>query len=183
MATAIGRGDTPLNTADKCHAELVRHMRRIFPSTLLLAFILIATSSASACEISLPEAENLPDSISDPNQGFIWVGSPALAALVPEGGLWNGMGPQHHFRDKWWWWREGFNAYDEPKPELEITAILLDGDAPPVHVGNATSGMSAHNPPRWHRILIGMEFPKPGCWEVTANYHGHELRFVFLVGR
>ena len=157
-------------------------MKCPFPTALLLTPILYA--SASACEATLPDARNLPASELQSIKGFVWVGSPALAAQVPEGGLWKGMGPDHQFRDKWWWWREGYNANDEPVPELEITAIMLDGEAPPVHIPRATSAMEAReapNPPRWHRILTLMEFPKPGCWAVTATYHGNELKFVFQV--
>ena len=158
-------------------------MKGIYPIAFLLASF--ACASASACEVALPSPRNLPAAEFPSSGGFVWVGSPDLAAQVPENGLWNGMGPEYQFRDKWWWWREGFNANDEPVPELEITATMLDGDAPPVHIPVATSAMEARDtpePPRWHRILTLMEFPEPGCWAVTATYHDTELRFVFQVG-
>jgi hypothetical protein len=154
----------------------------------LLVILIVAIgycTSASACEVSLPEAQNLPASELQPIEGFVWVGSPELAARVPQGGLWKGMGLDYQFRDKWWWWREGYSAPEEPVPELEITAIMLDGEAPTVHIPHATNAMEARDPPgppRWHRILTLMEFPAPGCWAVTATYHGNELHFVFQVG-
>jgi len=151
-------------------------------SIFLPAIVFCTTSFAFECAVSLPEAHNLASSDLKPYKGFTWVGSPRLAAQVPENGHWIGMGPEYQFRDKWWWWREGYNAHDEGKPALEITATMLDGEAPPVHIPHATNAMSAHNPPRWHRILTLMEFPTPGCWEVTATYYENELKFVFQVG-
>jgi hypothetical protein len=33
------------------------------------------------------------------------------------------------------------------------------------------------SPERW-RMLTGVDFPEPGCWQISADYLGHKLAFV-----
>jgi hypothetical protein len=127
--------------------------------------------------VSLPP-ETDPPPTQETQDGWAWVGSPKLAAHVPADGVWTGMGRQHNYRDKWWWWREGYRAADETQPELRILATRLDGSAPPVVIERATNAMLADV----DLILAGMEFPAAGCWDVFASYRGEELRFIFKVG-
>ncbi len=108
----------------------------------------------------------------------MWVGNPTLAAMVPDDGNWTGMGPDRSFSDKWWWSREGCRAHEEPEPELVVTATRLGSPANSVRISHATNAFG----PDWDLMLVGMEFPSAGCWEVVGSYHGHELRFVFDVG-
>jgi len=88
------------------------------------------------------------------------------------------MGADHNYRDKWWWWREGYRAMEETAPQLMILATRLDAPAPPVVISKATNAFGEN----WDRILTAMEFPSAGCWDVFASYHGEELRFIFKVG-
>ncbi len=142
------------------------------------AVLVLNSAHASECQVSLPERGDLPDSLQESPEGFGWFGTSKLAARVPEDGHWTAMGPEHNYRDKWWWWREGYRAKEETKPELIISASRLDGPAPPVFIPHATNAYG----PGWDLMLVGMEFPTSGCWEVIGRYHGHELRFVFRVG-
>ena len=143
-------------------------------ATLMLSYTLRAT----ACEVSLPDRNDLPDSLLSVPAGFVWVGSPRLAAKIPESGHWTGMGPDRDYFDKWWWWREGYRATEEPDPELIITAVRLDATSRPILIQNATSAVG----PGWEAMLVGMEFPTSGCWEVVGTYGDQELRFTFNVG-
>jgi len=141
-------------------------------------FLFWSNSYGAECEVALPGSDNL-DSPEDPTwEGFVWVGSNDLAARVPRDGHWNGMGAKHHYGDKWWWWRAGYSARGEEIPELVISASRLDGPAPPVLIQNATNAYG----PGWDMMLVGMDFPTAGCWEVIGKYHGHELKFIFKVG-
>src|SRR5262245_19359192 len=89
------------------------------------------TLQSETCVVSLPPATEPPPS-QETGECWAWVGSPKLAAHVPANGVWTGMGPKHNYRDKWWWWREGYRAAKETEPELTILANRLDGHAPPV---------------------------------------------------
>ena len=90
------------------------------------------------------------------------------------------MGPSRNFGDKFWVWRRGFDANAEPKPALTFAGVKLDdGDKPQrMQIDQATSAFG----PRWSSMLVGMEFPSAGCWQVTAKYVyagiTHDLTFV-----
>ena len=148
-----------------------------FP-TALATLVLCPALQATECETSLPDANNLPNSLVSGHEEFVWVGTPDLAAMIPVNGHWTGMGPEHHYGDKWWWWRDGYRAMEEPDPELVITATRLDGTSPPILIQSTTNAFG----PNWDRMLVGMEFPAPGCWEVIGTYRDQTLRFVFRVG-
>ncbi len=135
------------------------------------------TLQSETCVVSLPQATE-PPSKKEVADGWAWVGSPKLAAHVPANGVWTGMGPEHNYRNKWWWWREGYRAIEEPQPELMIMATRLDAPAEPVVILKATNAFGD----TWDRMLVGMEFPTAGCWDVFASYRGEELRFIFKVG-
>ena len=145
----------------------------------LTALLLSSIVDAAECEISLPKGQDLPEWSSEASEGFVWVGSPKLAAKVPHTGHWIGMGPDRNYFDKWWWWRDDYRATEEPTPDLTVTATKLDASMPPIVIENATSAVG----PGWNAMLVGMEFPAPGCWEVVGSYEDQELRFIFEVGR
>ncbi len=55
----------------------------------------------------------------------------------------------------------------------------LSGSAPTVEVGGPGGG--GFTPFLRNFILVGVELPEPGCWEVTASYQGAELTYVVQV--
>ncbi len=107
-----------------------------------------------------------------------WYGSNLLAASIPKSGVWTGMGEEKSFADKFWWWREGFSASDEPKPDLTVSAIRLDGPHESVLITTTTSGRGVGGD--WDAMLVGMHFPSAGCWEIRGNYNGNEALTLVL---
>jgi len=81
-----------------------------------------------------------------------------------------------------WWSREfahepGFPGLKEPQPLIKVTGRRLD--AP----GSFSAGI-----PGTHALadfgtamLVGIEIPAIGCWEVRARYKGAEVAYVALV--
>ena len=157
--------------------DIGKTLRRSIASLMSIVF-LTQSAIATECPISLPEPFSMPESGHETPKHFSWVGSTKLAARVPGNGHWTAMGAEYNYRDKWWWWREGYKARNENNPELTISARKLNSSAPPVEVKHATNAFGND----WDRILIMMEFPSAGCWEVIGTYHDQQLRFVFLVG-
>jgi hypothetical protein len=73
-------------------------------------------------------------------------------------------------------------ALGEPFPASENLVVRgrrLDRDAPPADISRTTN---AHSPSLggW-TMLVAVEFPSPGCWEITGEYLGQKLSFVVSV--
>ena len=150
---------------------------------MLIAQFAVA-QAAFSCDVTLPKHRPIvPDgAMRGGSSTHDWYGSPDLAALIPINGQWKGMGEDRQFSDKFWWWRQGFDAHSEPHPDLVIRAKRLDGPADPVRITRVTHGKRAHSS-NSDSMLVSMKFPVSGCWEVRGTYEGFEsLRLVFWVG-
>jgi hypothetical protein len=86
------------------------------------------------------------------------------------------------------WFSDDFPA---PRPiNLRITGRRLDPDVASVVIQNQNlpdSGPKFFEGPsvasRGNLILSGLDFPSPGCWEITARLNETELRFVTFVAQ
>jgi hypothetical protein len=79
------------------------------------------------------------------------------------------------FRQKMQWWRQGYDFRGEPIPKLKVTGRRLDAPAPPLIT--EVSNVSGSKP----SMMVGMNFPTVGCWEITGRYEDDELTFVVWV--
>ena len=95
-------------------------------------------------------------------------------------GTWRGMGATHNYRDKLFWWRQGYDGETESRPDLSVSARRIDGAAPTVHVSRATN--ARHEDFGGWAMLVMVEFPAAGCWEVKGQYGSETLSFVVQVG-
>jgi hypothetical protein len=65
-------------------------------------------------------------------------------------------------------------------PALTLKGVNLDAGGEPdeIRINNATNAYGQG----WSQMLVLMEFPSAGCWQVTATYVSagieHELTFV-----
>lgn len=110
-----------------------------------------------------------------------WFGSKKLWTLLPGNGTWR-LG--HYspstpgFRQKIFWWREGHFWRTNPIPALKVTGKRLDAPAPGFVIPRANSG---YNEFTKSFMLVGVDFPTVGCWEVRGRFKGDDLTFVVLV--
>lgn len=120
------------------------------------------------CPVTLPASSpvDVPNWSSGADRG--WYGSDALAVWIPANGRWLGMGSDHNWRDKFWVWRRGYDAKQEPRPALTFSGEKLDDGATPARmkIEQATNAFGDN----WHSMLTMMNFPSAGCWRVTATY-------------
>jgi hypothetical protein len=146
----------------------------------VLALAALPCVALGDCPVTLPSSSPVAVPKSPPNSSHAWFGSEALAVLIPRDGRWKGMGPRHNFGDKFWIWRRGYEAKLEPQPALTFAGVKLDaGDEPErLRIDQANGAFG----PGWSSMLVGMEFPSAGCWQVTAKYIyagiTHDLTFV-----
>jgi hypothetical protein len=165
----------------------------------LLTLALVAASLFAHSQQSSPESAP-PDSCPvtrPPAQAFVppvpywtklpeddfWLGTEKLWTLLhdPEIWEWAPHQPGHEqevqpLTQKVFWFRVGYDYRAEPRPKLKVTGRRLDGPAPPLMVMGATNAFTGIS-----SMLTGVYAPVPGCWEITADYHGDKLSFVVWV--
>lgn len=153
---------------------------RLLPliAALALPSATLAATPPPDCPLTMPPVPNVKGPF-EPPTGYTWYGNDVLAVLITTNGRWVGMGPERRYRDKLWWWSDGYDFHVEGNADLVVTAKRLDAKAPPVRGLDPTVGYAEH----WHgwAILTGLGFPAAGCWEVTGEYEGQRLSFVILV--
>jgi hypothetical protein len=112
--------------------------------------------------------------------GRFWLGSNTLWTSLDGDGIWRGIASRSGVRNKFWWWREGWTwdtDLNSRDPGLIVTARRLDREAPPVKVGRVTNGKLDTG---WAMLLM-LELPTEGCWEITGNYRAEVVSMVVYV--
>ena len=109
--------------------------------------------------------------------GQFWYGTADLWTMLRIDGTWAGLQSNAGYTQKVFWWRQGYDASTEPAPELTVTGKRLDASAPPLVASNATNAVADFG----QAMLVGVDIPTPGCWQITGHYKGHELSFVVWV--
>ena len=112
-------------------------------------------------------------------KGEFWYGSNSLWTAFPQNGIWSGLphNPEG-YTQKIFWWREGYVWTDEPQPALTVTGERLDASASPLIASKATNAYASDI---GSAMLVGVDFPTPGCWKITGQYKKTELSFVIWV--
>jgi hypothetical protein len=147
----------------------------------LLLAVAPLVSAAAPAECPVTVASSSPVELRA-GKDSSWYGGDALAVLLPIHGKWIGS-PQLRFGGKLWLWRRGYDATSELRPDLVIDGLRLDPGKRPerLYIKEATNGMGKD----WNAMLVGLEFPSAGCWQLTATYTHveikHELTFVLNV--
>lgn len=76
-----------------------------------------------------------------------------------------------------WWSIEWPGADDEPEPAITVVGTRLDGPGtftagPGTNAGRADFGQA---------MLVGVEIPTAGCWQITASYRDAVLSYVVSI--
>ena len=143
----------------------------------------------NSCPVTVPPQHGLvPPEPYPPDPPFeqAWYGTPELWTILDaNGAVWRdlpvGTGP-HAVSNKTLWFSENFSTAEgedfSGDVEITLTAVDLAGSAPTVV---QAGGVPSFNRDIKNFILVGFGLPEPGCWEVTARYHGAELTYVLQV--
>lgn len=142
-----------------------------------------AASSRESCAVTPPPQEAFvpPEPYSaTPYLGHFYYGTEALWTSIPNNQTWEGLpyDPATGFGQKVFFQRAGYDWQAEPEPALTVNGRRLDAEAPPAIVSGATNGF---NEDTQSFMLVGVEFPTAGCWELTAEYGEDTLSFVIWV--
>ena len=158
-------------------------MKKPVRRALCITLAVVPLTALGECRVTL--ASESPVTAPHAKGGGLY-GSDALAVHLPRDGKWRGLGSKHHYREKLWFWRLGYDASAEARPNLVLRGVKLPDSAgtETIEVRNATnaSGMGE----TWQEMLMLVEFPSAGCWQLTATYviQGiqRDLSFVVDVG-
>lgn len=108
-------------------------------------------------------------------KGANWFGTDMLWTILPSDGIW-GQG------EKTFWFREEWSRYPHWIPaelasKLSITARRVDASSPPPEISAGPTFTRD-----WNAFMLGgINFPTPGCWEITGRYEDAEVQFVVWV--
>jgi hypothetical protein len=139
-----------------------------------------------SCPITKPPVHPFvppkPYSDIEVSNGF-WFGTPALWTALPGDGKWNHL-PHYTsddptFRQKLFWWRQSYEWHTQGKPSLRVTGRRLDGAARPLSSDQANLGWQRKTQPF---MVVGINIPTLGCWEITGHYRDSDLSFVVWLG-
>jgi hypothetical protein len=108
----------------------------------------------------------------------IWYGTSELWTWLNADGTCEMARDERGLFDKSFWWRRGYDWRTETTPRLWVTGRRLDARAPAVTVSDATNGFEQS---MGAFMLLGLELPSGGCWELTGHYHSRSLPFVVWV--
>jgi hypothetical protein len=119
-----------------------------------------------------------------PDANSFWFGTNALWTALPLDGTWKNL-PHYTpsdptFRQITVWWRQGYDPNTEPQPNLTVTGTRLDSPASPLLADAATNGWVQPDQPF---MLVGVNLPTLGCWQITSTYRGQQLTFVVQVAQ
>jgi hypothetical protein len=109
------------------------------------------------------------------SNGINWFGTDKLWTYIPSNGI-SGQG------EKTMWFREEWSRYnhwipDESASKLTITARRLDATTPAPEISAGPTFTRD-----WKAFMLGgINFPTPGCWEITGRYEDAQVQYVVWV--
>lgn len=173
--------------ATACGAGAVATGHLASPATPLQGTSTDAVAFGEACPLTIPPQPGLiPPEPYPPEPPIlykaVWYGTSALWTMLdPEGEVWAGLPVDDGaFGQKWIWWSEAPSGTAEPIPPIAVTGRQLDGSAS-LEVKAEGPGNNGFREDIGSFMMVGIEIPGAGCWELTARYGDAELSYVVMV--
>lgn len=113
----------------------------------------------------------------------VWYGTPELWTFVnSEGQEWYDLplAADGTLTQKTFWWSERFSIGDPSLPDITVSLQRVNASVAAADVTDRPT--TGSNPNIGSFMLVGLNIPEPGCWEVTAVYKGASLSYVVWVG-
>jgi len=141
------------------------------------------SGSPATCDVTRPDPvftapKPFPRTPPD-NYGSEWYGSADLWTMLDrDGEVW---GPWLYasppaLPQKTFWWSVDWKSADEPEPTIIVTGRRLDGP------GSFTFGPGTNASADFGTaMLVGIDIPSYGCWELTAQFRQSKLSYVVSV--
>ena len=115
-----------------------------------------------------------------PGEGAFYFGSDDFWTILPSNGIWEAQHDQLTYdRRKIVWFSKDYWWLSQQESDLRVDARKLNGGTESVRGEGATNAFIPEH--QTSAMLNSIEFPSTGCWEISARWHDHELRFVVWV--
>lgn len=139
--------------------------------------------TTEACTVTRPNppfAAPSPYPSSPPDDRYAWFGTPQLWSMLElDGEVWDATSASFPVLVKTFWWSSDWAGMrEEQEPAITVVATRLDGPGT-VTTDHATN--AAAESLGGEAMLVGIEFPTPGCWQLTAQYRGAALSYVVWI--
>ena len=149
-------------------------------ATATAATVAVPTAGAGSCPISkppnppfVPPVPPAPSSAAG-RLGEFWYGTSTLWTSLRLDGAWRGLPySEGAYTQKVFWWSRDYDWQS-----LTVTGVRTDGVAPPLRASGATNAFAEDI---GSSILVGVEIPAAGCWEISGHLKGVTLSFVVRV--
>ena len=149
------------------------------PYLLILCALLNHSPSLSATDApTCPVTLGSSTTEGAPFEGMPWYRRGTLAASVPLDGIWPTTNPDHAIAVKLWWWSDNYQAGMESDLDVRFESLLGQPQSPKQSEVTHSYGDRLDAP--W-AMLVGIDFPQPGCWKVIGTFRDASLEFVVNV--
>jgi hypothetical protein len=133
------------------------------------------------CPVTLPTEPRfippVPYKDDELGGGMFWYGTDALFTHIYSDGRWRGLTSAKGTRNKSFWYRKDAEWLEESPYQLVVTAKRIDADGPMITFPRVTNAIMSKEV----AMLLMVELPERGCWQVTGNYKSDYLSFVVWV--
>lgn len=117
-----------------------------------------------------------PQQAGKASDSMFWFGSDALFVSLYSDGRWRGIPSPTGTRNKSFWYRKDQWLKEDPY-QLKVTAKRIDSDGPMISFPRVTNAIMGEE----IAMLLMLELPERGCWQVTGNYKSDYLSWVTWV--
>lgn len=136
-------------------------------------------NGVASCPVTRPPQPAFVPSVAYPKTppaGEAWYGTPELWTTLTPNGTWTGLPhDMGGYTQKVFWWRD---ASDWRTDQLTVTGVRIDGAATPLTTSTVTS---ASGTDIGTAMLVVIDIPAAGCWEIKGRYKEATLTFVVWV--
>jgi hypothetical protein len=158
-------------------ASVAAHVSRSeIPEQHAAAMVPISCSPTKPAARFVPPPD-YPAPLQPPAPDKSWYGSARLWVMLDKNGeAWVRL-PQASdgtLTQKTFWWSADFDVNKEPEPAISVQGRQLDGTAHFLIGGPGTNAQADFG----SAMLVGIDIPGSGCWEVTGAYRGAMLSYV-----
>lgn len=140
----------------------------------------MATEECAVTRPNPPFAAPSPYPSSPPDDRYAWFGTPELWTMLDlDGEVVDAANTAFPVGVKMFWWSSNWAGMrEDQEPALTLVATRLDGPGT-VRTDHATN--AAADSLGGEAMLSGIEFPTPGCWQLTAQYGDAVLSHIVWI--